>query len=123
MILKELIEFLQEWNRNIIVPLGFNNPHSYRGYYDELAFEPVENTTVGEMLDCAKEALGNTYTGWKGGDFKMGPCTEVYLSIRGEYGGETIGIHLLNYMVGNYIVSEVEDGSDIRNNKPTSFSI
>lgn len=102
MVLKELIEFLESRDSNLFVPVGFNHPHSYRGYYTDLAFEPRENTTVGEMLGCAKEALGKTYSGYKGGDFKMGEYTDVWLS---EYGrcGEGIGEVLLKYMCGEII--------------------
>jgi len=101
MTLGELIKFLEERDKNIVVPMGFYRPHSYRDYYEDLAFEPKENTTTGEMLDCAREALGNIYLGWKGGEFKMNRCTEVHLAIWGEC-GESIGIHLLKYMVGEY---------------------
>ena len=72
MTLGELIEELKRHDRNKIVPMGFHHPHSYRGYYDQLAFEPARNITVGEMLNCAQEALNTTYPGWKGGDFTMG---------------------------------------------------
>ena len=99
MYLKELIEFLAARDPAIIVPLGFHKPHSYRGRYDELAFEPLENTTVGAMLECARSAIGQTYEGYKGGDYKMGEYTDVNLS---EYGttGEEIGPILLRYMIG-----------------------
>ena len=99
MTLGELIKFLKSKDRKKIVPLGFDNPHSYRGYYEELAFEPALNISVEEMLDCAKEALGNTYEGYKGGIYKMGNSTDVWLA---EYGhcGESIGPILLKYMLG-----------------------
>lgn len=100
MILQELIDFLSAYDPAIVAPVGFHSPHSYRGYYQELAFEPLENATVKEMLACAKSALGTTYEGYKGGDYTMGPYTTVYLS---EYGttGEEIGPILLKYMVGD----------------------
>ena len=98
MILKELIDFLESKDPTIILPLGFNNPDSYRGYYEELAFEPAENISIGEMLKCAIEALGSTYTGYKGGEYTMGEYTDVYLANWGET-GESIGPVLLNLMV------------------------
>ena len=99
MFLKELIEYLEKKDPNIVVPVGFCCPHSYRGYYIELAFIPEKDTTVGAMLECAKTALGETYTGWKGGEFTMGECTDVYLAEHGEL-GEEIGKVLLDYMTG-----------------------
>lgn len=99
MVLKDLIAFLETQPKDKVVPLGFNYPHSYRGFYSELAFEPKENATIGEMLDCAKEALDSTYEGYKGGDYTMDEYTNCYLA---EYGctGEGIGIYFLKYMVG-----------------------
>jgi hypothetical protein len=97
--LGELIAFLEARDPAIVVPMGFHEPHSYRGDYFCLAFEPLPNTTVGAMLACAREALGKTYQGYKGGDYVMKEYTNVYLS---EYGttGEEIGPILLQYMVG-----------------------
>ena len=83
--LEDLIEILQRFPAERKVSCGFGNPHSWRGSYDELAFEPVNDTTVGEMLGAAKSAIGQTYTGWKGGDFKMGLETSVNIDYRGSW--------------------------------------
>ena len=101
MLLKELIKYLENEDPKLVVPMGFNEPHSYRGFYGDLAFEPAGNVTVGEMLKLAKEALGRTYSGWKGGQFKMNGFTDVHLAEWGHT-GEGIGIILLNYMLGKY---------------------
>ena len=97
MMLEELIKRLEQEDSNKIVSLGFDNPHSYRGYYSDLAFTPAKNMTVGKMLECAKWALGSTYTGYKGGDFTMNKYTEVWLAHYGDC-GESIGHVLLDYM-------------------------
>ena len=99
MTLGELIEALKAEDPELVVPSGFSGPHSYRGFYHDLAFEPVRGATVGSMLACAKRALGTTYTGWKGGDFEMGEHTEVWLAEWGDC-GETIGPTLLRLMIG-----------------------
>jgi hypothetical protein len=101
MLLKELIEKLDSYPRSNKVKIGFENPHSYRGYYEELAFSPVEDTTVGAMLDAARSALGNTYEGYKGGEFIMDGSTTCYLAYYSEI-GEEIGPTLLGYMLGDY---------------------
>jgi len=101
MFLEELIDRLKKEDPNTRVPVGFHNPHSYRGDYFQVAFEPVENVTIGEMLECAKEALGTTYTGYKGGNFTMHGCTHCYLANRGRT-GEEIGNILIDYMIGKY---------------------
>lgn len=99
MYLGELIKFLEACDQSTHVPVGFGKPHSYRGYYDELAFEPVTNTTVGAMLEAAKSALNQTFQGYKGGDYVMDEWTPVWLA---QYGhcGEGIGPVLLAYMMG-----------------------
>lgn len=99
MFLKELIEYLERKDPNIVVSVGFCCPHSYRGYYTELGFVPKKNTTVGDMLECAKGALGSTYVGWKGGEFTMGEYTDVYLAEYGDTGDEICNV-LLDYMTG-----------------------
>ncbi len=101
MTLEELIHALEWASPDLRVPLGFANPHSYRGYYTDLAFEPEEDTTVREMLACAKSALGQTYSGYKGGDYTMSGYTDVWLAFHG-FTGETIGPVLLDYMLGRY---------------------
>lgn len=53
------------------------------------------------MLDYAKEAHNNTYTGYKGGKFQMTNGTECYLAFYGSC-GEEIGETLLGYMLGEY---------------------
>lgn len=99
MTLGELIQRLKEAPRDFRVPFGFHEPHSYRGYYDQLAFEPTTNVTVGEMLDAAESALGETFTGYKGGDYTMGEYTDVWIAHYGEC-GDGISHMLLDYMLG-----------------------
>jgi hypothetical protein len=101
MYLSQLIAKLEEANPSHTVAMGFYHPHSYRGDYRDLAFEPRANVTVGEMLSCAREALGSTYQGYKGGDFTMGEYADVWLANEGGE-GEGIGPVLLNYMLNNY---------------------
>jgi hypothetical protein len=99
MYLKELIEFLAECEPTKEVKLGFGSPHSYRGYYQDLAFEPASNTTVGAMLTAAKDSLGRTFTGYKGGDYTMSEYTDIWLAEWGST-GEGIGPVLLKFMLG-----------------------
>lgn len=96
MYLKTLIEILER-NKNNPVRLGFTAPHSYRGYYEDLAFEPCKDSTAQEMLNYAKEALGKTYEGYKGGEFKMHEFTECWLANYGRC-GESINRYVLAYI-------------------------
>ncbi len=69
---------------------GICGAHSYRGDYSDLAFEISENVSVGAMLAEARGCMDRTFTGYKGGDFKMGEHTECWIA---EYGrcGESLG--------------------------------
>lgn len=100
MTLSELIERLEKANPKTVVRNGFSTAHSYRGYYQDLAFEPATYVTVEHMLACAKAALGNTYCGWKGGEYRMHKSTEVWIAEHGRT-GETIGPLLLSYMLND----------------------
>ena len=53
-----LIKTLRGENLDKVLKLGFLNPHSYRGYYEQLAFEPAPNVRVGDMLVAVEEAFG-----------------------------------------------------------------
>lgn len=97
MYLRDLIERLSNVPPETIVPIGFHRPHSYRGTYSELAFEPKRNATAGEMLEAARSALGATYIGYKGGEYTMGEYTPVHLAYYGST-GEEIGAVLFAYM-------------------------
>ncbi len=106
--LKKIIEELAQLDPEIIVRKGFGLPHSYRGFYDELAFEPEENTTVGAMLGHARSALNKTFEGYKGGKYKMEGWTDTWIA---EYGseGEAIGQSLLWYMINYPSTNEKEN--------------
>jgi mono/diheme cytochrome c family protein len=81
--------------------LGFRDPHSYRGYYHDLAFELAGDVTVGEMLGAAESAMGATFQGWKGGDYTMKEYTEIWLVTRAGNCGESIGAVLLEYILAD----------------------
>lgn len=82
--LGQLRSFLEKYPSDRMVENGFDNPHSYRGYYDQVAFEPCYNTTVGEMLECVNKALSESFYGWKGGVFEYNEDTLVYFAYHGS---------------------------------------
>ena len=106
MILKELIAALEAADSRMVVPHGFTNPHSYRGYYEQLAFEPAQNVTVDRMLADARFALDATFEGYKGGDFTMTEDTDCWLATWGAL-GETLGPTLLRLMLEAGTVQEL----------------
>jgi len=97
--LKELIDFLEACDPDHKPLVGFARPHSYRGDYAQIAFEPARDVTVREMLDDAKAAHGKTFSGYKGGEYKMDDYSDCYIANRGCC-GEEIGPVLLGYMCG-----------------------
>lgn len=98
--LNTIIDFLKQRDPNEVPPVGFCNPHSYRGYYDEVAFEPTTNVTVEQMLQSCNRALCDTFTGWKGGEYTYDNYTQCWLSHKGRVSGQTITPVLLSSMFG-----------------------
>lgn len=69
---------------------------SWRGSYDELALEysdgqGIESSykpmTGADFVEKLKKAVGETYTGYKGGDFVMGKTTPVWVANYGSCEG------------------------------------
>lgn len=68
---------------------------SYRGYYEDLALGFTNemgwgNITVGTLLERLQSAIGQTFTGWKGGDYVASPDTAMWVATQGETGGTAI---------------------------------
>jgi hypothetical protein len=68
-------------------PAGFD---SYRGHYEDLAIAAETGRSprlVREVLDEAKRALDQTFTGYKGGEYRMNRHTRIWISNYGECSG------------------------------------
>lgn len=64
-----------------------HHPHSYRGYYQCLAFEPAPGTmTKAELLSLLRSCNGVPYDGYKGGFYFMGLNTDCFLANWSETG-------------------------------------
>ena len=93
--LGELIDALNSCPPQLIVRVdrgGYPcSPRSYRGYYSDLAFETTQVARAVEQVrqDCT-HALGNTYEGYKGGDFVMEGDTPLWVSDYGRASGVAI---------------------------------
>jgi hypothetical protein len=80
--------------------------NSYRGYYSDLSFEPEDGpVSVEKYLRECRNALGETFEGYKGGDFIMGEDTPLWISTYGSASGRAI-VGLLNQ--GEKIVLEIK---------------
>lgn len=82
--LGRLIELLKEIDPAKVVANGFGMARSYRGYYEDLAFEPAHNTTIGAMLAHAEDAMSREFEGYKGGWYKATPETRCWIADWGE---------------------------------------
>lgn len=91
-----LIEELEKMPQDGVVPFGFGKPRSYRGYYEDLAFDPVRDACIADMLAFAKSAVGAKFEGYKGGDFEMGVHSDVWIAEYGRSAGDKIGMTLIN---------------------------
>lgn len=84
MTLGALIERLEALPKETRVNLG--EPHSYRGYYSDLALEPVDESTARDLLQECRDAMGQKFEGYKGGDFYMHAGVPVWVAFEGSCG-------------------------------------
>lgn len=81
--LGELIDTLRSMSPDTKVS-NLTFPHSYRGYYTDLAFEKESGTRLAsELLSECESALHRTFCGYKGGEYGMNRETSVWVA---EYG-------------------------------------
>lgn len=69
---------------------------SYRGYYSDLSISSSGNkslSTAKGLLEKCGQALGSTFTGYKGGDFFMESSTPLWSSQYGDTGKAIVGIN------------------------------
>jgi hypothetical protein len=73
---------------------GLCEPHSYRGYYSDLSFEvKTEKVKASELLEICKQAMGNVFQGYKGGNYVMGSLTPVWIADYGCCGMKLMAIN------------------------------
>ena len=84
-------------------PVRFDNgmsptqPHSYRGYYADLAFERTDGVVTAErLLVGARNCIGRTFEGYKGGDFVMSEDTPLWVASYGCTGEALVGISMVD---------------------------
>lgn len=99
MMLGELIAALEAADPATIVPVGFANPHQYRGDYSAIGFVVTKRVRVASMLEAARDALTIT-GGYYQKDMTVDTFTDVYLAYTYGSTGEELGHVLLSYMLG-----------------------
>lgn len=74
---------------------GVHGFMSYRGYYEDLAVSPrTDPKTVGDVLKQARDALGEIFEGYKGGDFPMHKGSILWVACYGDCGEKLVGVTL-----------------------------
>lgn len=72
---------------------AFGDPHSYRGYYCDLAFEMRDDKiTATEALGICQGCMGKVFGGYEGGDYMMGEATPVWIAKYGSCGQRIMAI-------------------------------
>lgn len=90
--LGELIKFLETQPSDLLVE-GLGELDSYRGYYRDLAFEPVATQrSVENLLVECQSAMGKVFKGYKGGDYLMGENTPLWVANYGSCGTRLMGV-------------------------------
>lgn len=96
--LGDAIAFLEKASPDALVEFDRGGspgePHSYRGYYSDLSFEPTDRTvTAAEFLQECRKALGAAFEGYKGGDFVMSERTPLWCASYSNCGPAIIAAH------------------------------
>lgn len=92
MTLGELINNLELLPADSMVE-GLINPHSYRGHYIDLAFEPpTEQHTAAQVIKTCRSVMGEVLEGYKGGEFQMGRNTPIWIAHTGELGHKIMAL-------------------------------
>lgn len=84
--LGRLISYLEFSEPNLAVA-NLHNPHSYRGYYTDLAFEWGPGYTFAKyLLHNCKHLLGQHFEGYRGGSYRMEMQTPLWIANYGYCG-------------------------------------
>ena len=93
MTLGKLIDRLSEMDPYIVIQAGLNSPHSYRGYYHDIAFEHGQPCSVAYALELCRSVMEEVFTGYKGGEYQMGRNTPAWIADYGRTGQKIIAIN------------------------------
>ena len=88
---KTLDVLIAEHGEHHRVPFGFDDVHSWRGIYAEVAFEPSGPTTLGAMRALVERALTEEFEGYKGGEYTYNEYTTAHLDGYGRYHEDASG--------------------------------
>ncbi len=89
--LGDFLSQLRDADPEATIPLA--NPHSYRGYYSDLALEPVNGAPikVWQLINQLSDVIDTELTGYKGGEFMMSADTPIWVANHGCTGAALVG--------------------------------
>lgn len=90
MTLGDLIACIQKLTPGQMIT-GLHRPHSYRGYYSDLAFEAGDKRSAADTLAMLRECMGKEFTGYKGGEYHMHAGTPCWQADYGTCGLKIVG--------------------------------
>lgn len=82
--LGQLVAELRQLPEGTVVTGVSPEVNSYRGYYEDLAIEPGLATSATTLVEVLSAAIGQTFEGYKGGDFTMDRMTRVWVAPYGD---------------------------------------
>ena len=98
--LGNLISYLENTEDHLVANLS--HPHSYRGYYSDLAFEQgTGKTSSKDFLATCKKLVGRVFVGYKGGEYKMTLTTPLWVANWGAFGRPLIALNGTNVTLGD----------------------
>ena len=93
---------------NVVLSIGLGKNMSYRGSYDEVAFEPQRNLTISECIQNVENCIDTTMFGYKGGEYECTKDTNANIAFYGSC-GTPITSFVMNILLG-YHEKACEDG-------------
>lgn len=92
MTLGDMIAVLDAIPKETQVP-ALSNPHSYRGFYEDLAFQSSRDgatISASSLLDVCKSCIGRKFMGYKGGEYVMSEDTPLWVAEYGRGGDKLV---------------------------------
>ncbi len=88
--LGDFLDMLRMADPEALIPL--TSPHSYRGYYSDLALEPTPGAPikVWQLINQLSDVIDTELTGYKGGEFLMSADTPIWVSHYGTTGSALV---------------------------------
>lgn len=119
--LGSLINALKRCNADADVEFDFcylapTKVNSYRGYYDHLALGWTDKhdgpgywPKVSALIAELESAIGKTFTGYKGGEYRMNGSTPLWVANYGQTGGTGIvGLNCEGDMTVTLVTAKVD---------------